>query len=75
MRDFMVSGFAYIFAYLKYEVNFSRMRQSLLRIRELSDVDDIAQAADELLSNWFLSRKSGQLARVMARLHFLERRP
>jgi hypothetical protein len=75
MRDFAVSAFTYIFAYLKYEVDFSRMRQSLLRIQELSDTDDIAQAADELLSNWFISRKSGQLARVTARMHFLERRP
>lgn len=74
MRDFVVRAFTYIFAYMKYEVDFSRMRQSLLRIQELTDADDISQAADELLSNWFISRKGGQLARVTARLHFLEKR-
>ncbi|RKY28643.1 MAG: hypothetical protein DRP83_00285 [Planctomycetota bacterium] len=74
MRDFVINAFTYIFAYMKYEVDFSRMRQSLLRIQELTDADDISQAADEILSNWFLSRKGGQLARVTARLHFLERR-
>lgn len=74
MRDFVVNAFTYIFAYLKYEVDFSRMRQSLLRIQELTDADDISQAADEILSNWFVSRKGGQVARVTARLHFLERR-
>jgi len=74
MRDFAVNAFTYIFAYMKYEVDFSRMRQSLLRIQELTDADDISQAADELLSNWFISRKGGQLARLTARLHFLERR-
>jgi hypothetical protein len=74
MRDFVINAFTYIFAYMKYEVDFSRIRQSLLRIQELTDADDISQAADELLSNWFISRKGGQLGRVTARLHFLERR-
>jgi hypothetical protein len=74
MRDFAINAFTYIFAYFKSEVDFSRIRQSLIRIQELTDADDIADAADEILSNWFVSRKGGQLARVVARLHFLERR-
>lgn len=74
MRDFVINAFTYIFAYMKYEVDFSRMRQSLLRIQELTDADDISQAADEILSNWFISRKGGQVSHVTARLHFLERR-
>lgn len=74
MRDLVVNAFTYIFAYLKYEVDFSRIRQSLVRLNELTDAEDISQAADEILSNWFLSRKGGQLARLTARLHFLQRR-
>lgn len=74
MRDLVVRAFTYIFAYLKYEVDFSRMRQSLARISELDEADDISEAADEILSNWFVSRKGGQRSRLTARLHFLERR-
>jgi len=74
MRDLVIRAFTYIFAYLKYEVDFSRMRQSLARISELEDAEDISEAADEILSNWFVSRKGGQRARLVARLHFLERR-
>jgi hypothetical protein len=34
---------------------------------------DISQMADEILSNWFISRNSGSYARVLAQLHFSQR--
>ena len=74
MRDLVINAFTYIFAYLKAEVEYSRIRQSLARLGELEDTDDVSQAADEILSNWFISRRGGQRARLTARLHFLEQR-
>lgn len=58
MRDFAVSAMANIFAYLRQEVDITRARQSLLLLGKLtgSDVDD---AVDEILSNWFITRKTG----------------
>ena len=73
MTDLAVKAFGNIFAYLKGEVEMVRDRQSLLRIGDLTDEDDIAQAADEILSNWFISRKGGQYTHITARLHFLQK--
>ena len=62
LRDFVISGFASVFAYIQQEVDITRARQSLLLLSKLAgaDVDD---AVDEILSNWFITRKAGQLAR------------
>jgi hypothetical protein len=74
-RDILVNGFAYMYAFLRGEIDRASARQSLLRIQEeLTDADDIAQAVDEILSNWFVSRKGGQFARMVARMHFTEKR-
>lgn len=72
--DFLVKGFASLYAYLRGEVDRITVRQSLKRIQEeLTDDDDIAQAVDEILSNWFVSRKDGERSRATVRLHFTER--
>jgi len=75
MRDLAIKAFAYLYAYLRGEINAVSARQSLLRIQdELTEADDISQAVDEILSNWFVTRKGGTQARLTARLHFSERR-
>jgi hypothetical protein len=75
MRDLAVKAFTYIYAYLRGEIDRVTVRQSLLRIQaELAEDDDIAQAVDEILSNWFATRKTGLEARMTARFHFSERR-
>jgi hypothetical protein len=74
-RDFLVKGFAYLYAYLRGEIDRGTARQSLLRIQEeLTDEDDISQAVDELLSNLFISRKGGDYVRMSVRLHFEQKR-
>jgi len=74
-RDILVKGFTYLYAYIRGEVDFVTARQSLLRIQsELTDADDISQAVDEILSNFFVSRKDGDKSRVNVRLHFTETR-
>lgn len=75
LRDLSVKAFSYVYAYLRGEIDRVTARQSLLRIQqELTDADDIAQSVDEILSNWFEDRKNGLTARMIARLHFSERR-
>jgi hypothetical protein len=75
MRDLAIKAFTYVYAYLRGEIDRVVARQSLLRIQqELTDADDISQAVDEILSNWFETRKTGLEARMTARLHFSERR-
>lgn len=75
MRDLAIKAFTYVYAYLRGEIDRVAARQSLLRIQqELTDADDISQAVDEILSNWFETRKTGLAARMTARLHFSERR-
>lgn len=62
LRDLAIGALAYIFAYLQKERDYIRARQSLLLLGALAgtDVDD---AVDEILSNWFISRKTGRKAK------------
>jgi len=74
VRDLLIKGFAYLYAYLRGEIDRVEARQSLLKVQDgLTDDDDISDAVDELLSNWFLSRKKGANASMSARLHFTEK--
>jgi len=75
VRDLLIKGFAAMYAFLRGEIDRVQARQSLLLIKEkLTDDDDISQAVDELLSNWFVSRKGGSNAVMTARFHFTEKR-
>jgi len=58
LRDLCVVAIAYVFAYWKKERDYMKARQSLLLLGALTgqDVDD---AVDEILSNWFITRNSG----------------
>ena len=81
LRDLMVKAFAPMYAYLKSEVDRSAILQSISRIQtELAngststlDETDISQAVDSVLSNWFVSRRSGARTTGMAQLHFTRR--
>ncbi len=75
VRDILIKGFAYMYAFLRGEIDRVEARQSLLKMQEaLTDADDIADAVDEILSNWFVSRKSGVNASMTATLHFTVKR-
>ena len=74
MRDLAVKAFTYIYAYLRGEIDNVRLRQSIYRIStEGANLTDVDQSIDEILSNWFMTRKAGTLAAVTAVLHFTER--
>ena len=62
LRDLAINAMAYTFAFLKKERDYIRARQSLLLLGTLTgtDVDD---AVDEILSNWFITRKTGRKSR------------
>jgi len=75
VRDLLIKGFASVYAFLRGEISRVEARQSLLRIQDgLTEDDDIAQAVDEILSNWFISRKSGDYSQMTGRFHFTEQR-
>jgi len=69
LRDLAIKAIAYVIAYLKKVDTQIRARQSLKLVQEV-DVTDDTQAADdavdEILSNWFATRKQGKFARVVA---------
>lgn len=74
-RDILIRGFTYLYAYIRGEIDRVTAKQSLERIQsELTDSSDVAQAVDEILSNFFVTRRGGQQARVTARFHFTARR-
>lgn len=84
LRDLSVKAFAYIYAYLRGEADRITLLQSVLRITEElqnasetvtigADTYDVAQAVDELMSNWFVTRRGGKYSYVTGLLHFTER--
>jgi len=70
LRDFVVKAFAYIFAYLEKERKITRDRQSLLSLSTLPEGESIDDAVDALLSNWFLTRRTGTASTVTVVLNF-----
>jgi len=69
LRDLAVTAFANIFAYLRQDNDNTRRRQSLLLLGQDSgaDVDDMV---DEILSNFFITRKTGRKSRGVATFYF-----
>lgn len=72
IRDFAVSAFVLIYAYLRGEANGIRVRQSVQSITEQIDAGtpDMDQSLDEILSNWFINRRDGSRSRMTAQMHF-----
>jgi hypothetical protein len=79
MRDLAIKAFAHIYAFLRSENTATKSLQSLEQLRELTDVEaggdtsDTIQAVDQLMSNWFLGRRSGLYSRGLAQVHFSEK--
>ena len=61
LHDIVVRAFAYVYALLDKEASSVRDRQSLLKLASVTDVSADA-AVDDLVSNWFLTRKTGTAA-------------
>lgn len=69
LRDLAVKGLAFIHAYMQKENETVRTLQSLRNITNLGTSTDpnldraVSSAVDALLSNWFITRKTGTFAR------------
>lgn len=66
LRDLCIKALAVVAAQLRLENNKTQSLQSLLRIRQLALTSSdpvIDDAADANLSNWFITRKTGDYAR------------
>lgn len=73
LRDFAVVAMSTIFAYIRKERDITRARQSLLLLETILDQADVDGAVDEILSNWFLRRKSGRKSSGVASVYFSQR--
>jgi hypothetical protein len=72
LRDFAVSSFVLIYAYLRGEANGIRVRQSVHALTEEIDkgTPDLDESLDQVLSNWFITRREGSKSRMTAQVHF-----
>lgn len=59
LRDLCVSALAYVHAFWTKERDYMKARQSLLLLGALTGTD-VDAAVDEILSNWFITRKTGR---------------
>lgn len=62
LRDLAITALASVYAYMRKEAEYVRVRQSLLLADALTD-DDRSAAVEEILSNWFIVKKSGRQSR------------
>jgi len=69
MRDFAITAMSLVFAYLRKEADLTKQRQSLLLLGQ-DEGDEVDDAVDEILSNWFLTRKTGRKSRGVITVHF-----
>lgn len=81
VRDLLVKAFTPLYAFLRATAAKQELLQSLTRIQvelgkgetSILNSTEVSQAVDEVMSNWFISRRGGQQARVTATLHFTRR--
>jgi len=73
LRDLAVTALSTIFAYIQKERDITRARQSLLLLEAILDQADVDTAVDEILSNWFLTRKEGRKSSGVATLYFSQK--
>lgn len=70
LRDLVIKSLAFTFGHLQKENTTIRSLQSLLTVRDIATTDPdtdraVAASTDAILSNWFITRKSGKFARVV----------
>ena len=70
--DFAVRAISSVYAYVTAERMAMKARMTLAGLAALDPKtnDDIDESVDALLSNWFITRKSGTQASITATLHF-----
>lgn len=69
LHDLTITAFSNIFAYLRQEADTTRKRQSLLLLGE-EEGEDVDEMVDEILSNFFLTRKSGRKSQGVITIYF-----
>jgi len=74
VRDLAVKAFSYIFAYLRKENALLDAKRSLKQVLDAAtsgqDITNVNDIVDEIMSNWFITRRDGIVARLTATLHF-----
>ena len=69
-RDIAVNSVALTIAYIKQEILNVRNRQSLKTITDLPSSESVDDTVDEILSNWFITRKTGNYSQGVVTLFF-----
>jgi len=72
-RDIAINSIAYVVAFMRKEIGDIRNRQSLLKLAEASedlDEDSANELVNEILSDWFITRKTGGKSRGYVTLKF-----
>lgn len=69
-RDHTIGALGAMVAYLRGEARRVRLATSLRTIPQLEDAADRSQAVDNLVANWFLSRREGTHVRGVVTIHF-----
>jgi len=64
VHDLLTKAFSYIFAFLRSEISKVQVLRSLSLLADLEDTEEVQQAVNEIISNFFLTRGGGSKALV-----------
>lgn len=70
-RDHTIAAVAAVTAYFRAEAQATRNATSLRTARQLTG-EDFQQAAENIVANWFLTRRQGRRVRGVVTIHFTE---
>ena len=69
-RDLVINAIAYIYAFFQAENTTAANNASLQSLSQMVDTTEVDSSVDAVLSNWFLTRKTGTNATIPVTLHF-----
>lgn len=73
LRDLLITPFSFMYATLRKQMESLRMQQSLLTLSQLESTEETDAVIDRILSNWLLSRNSGNYARGQITIYLSRR--
>lgn len=70
LRDHTIKAIASVYAVIKKEISNVKNANSLRQVSKIEDDREFTQAVENLVSNWFVQRRSGRKVRGTVTLHF-----
>ena len=73
LNDLVVKAMSYYFAYIKSELTRFKTLRSLKLLYDMPDDDEVKEAVNDIISNFFINRGGGAKSQLLATIKFSQR--